>query len=106
MRARASKIRLVNGQWFTLFYNMTAYAAREIRRREPYRAAPAEVIVWTLAGVLLMDMRSSFIERNALAGRVLQPAGPLADVFTTKVLDRGVEPSHESDPLSATLTHP
>ena len=58
--------------FYTLFFGTTAYASSEILRKQPYRAAPAEV--WTLGVLLsyLLTGHSPFpTEQDAVDGRVL-----------------------------------
>ena len=58
--------------YFTLFFGTTAYASSEILRKQPYRAAPAEV--WTLGVLLsyLLTGHSPFpTDGDAAAGRIV-----------------------------------
>ena len=63
----------VPAPFYTLFFGTTAYASSEILRKQPYRAAPAEV--WTLGVLLsyLLTGHSPFpTEQDARDGRVVQ----------------------------------
>lgn len=58
--------------FYTLFFGTTAYASSEILRKQPYRAAPAEI--WTLGVLLsyLLTGHSPFpSEQDAIAGNIV-----------------------------------
>jgi hypothetical protein len=86
--------------YYTLFFGTTAYASSEILRKQPYRAAPAEV--WTLGVLLsyLLTGHSPFpSEADAVAGRVvLRERGPGAGRLSRAALAlmaRCLEPDPE-----------